>query len=101
MAFDIQENYEKKFQTRTVERSFGAISKYIWEMEEQHFVLGMKSGWISLYQVSNIIGGINEKASKQLFTGKDIICMTPMNQEGIFAVGAIDGGIQLIKVELG
>mmetsp|Transcript_18411 Transcript_18411/g.17525 ORF Transcript_18411/g.17525 Transcript_18411/m.17525 type:complete len:243 (-) Transcript_18411:160-888(-) len=101
LAFDVQDKYEKKFQSRTIERSFGAISKCAWEPSGQHFVLGMKNGWLSLYQINSVIGGINEKVSKQVFVGKDILCMTEMNQEGIFSVGLLEGGISLFKVTLG
>eukprot|EP00347_Sterkiella_histriomuscorum_P000358 403376169 len=97
-AFDINDSYQKKFQARTIERSFGAVCKFN-DYEDTHFILGMKYGWISVYEVSNV-GGLNEKGSKQVFPGHDVLSITPMNQEGIYAVGCLDFGVTLIKIEL-
>jgi hypothetical protein len=61
-AFDLNNDYKKAFQCRTIECSFGAICKYN-DPEDYHFVLGMKNGWISLYSITNT-SGLNERVSK-------------------------------------
>ena len=60
----------------------------------------MKNGWFSVYSLS-LVGGLNEKMTKQLFPGKDILCITALNQEGIYALGVKDYGVSLIKIDLG
>ncbi|CDW78763.1 UNKNOWN [Stylonychia lemnae] len=97
-AFDVNDSFLRKFQSRTIERSYGGICK-LNNSEDSHFILGMRYGWIAVYEVS-VLGGINEKGSKQVFPGLDVLCIAAMNQEGIYAVGCQDYGITLIKIEV-